>query len=536
MNFKYISLVFVLAFGTMQSAIAQQIPTLNQYIFNPYSYNPATAGSSTVANLYLNYRRQWNNMPGAPLMMLGTYDMPVSKGSAGVGAQLGAEKSGLNTNIGGKLSYAYHLPLNKDKSMKLSFGLSAGFFTQQFDYARINASEQNDNTLAATNDASATAFTADAGVNFNWNRLNIGVALPQLLNANNLRTNSYIVGTNAIRSKLASSTLITARYVIGDKDGITVEPIVMARLTQKLEPQFDFAALASWKQILFVGGGYRSANGFSNLAGFNGTVGVRLAKRALLSYTVESLLTPGDNYATPLGLTHDILFGYRFGDISKEDGGMEKVKEVFKGLEEQLAKTNGRLDSASKAADTRMVAIENKPISEAADKSKVDVLESRIATLNGRLTQADQKIAELEKRPATTTTVREVSGNNSGSNTVNYPVSGTPINLGNSTKIQTVYFAVNSAVLDAKAQATLRTVANTLANMSSTAVYLNGTASQEGGKDRNMLLSMERTASVITYLKKIGVTQTILTTSAGNAASKAAVRKDRSVEIYTLGN
>jgi outer membrane protein OmpA-like peptidoglycan-associated protein len=249
----------------------------------------------------------------------------------------------------------------------------------------------------------------------------------------------------------------------------------------------------------------------------------------MISYGVESLLAPGDNYVSPFGLTHDILFGYRFGDVSKEDGGMDKFNDLIKGMEEQMAKTNARLDSTNKAIDARIAALENKP--EVADNTKA--LEGRITTINGRLNQADQKIADLEKRPAVTT--REVIREGAAS-TSNYPISGGSTGFGNAQKVQTVYFSVNSAVLDAKAKAILKTVASSLAAAGNTTVYLNGTASQEGNNATNMVLSMQRAASVTAYLKKMGVTQTILSTSAGDAASKAAVRKDRSVEIFTLGN
>jgi type IX secretion system PorP/SprF family membrane protein len=523
MNFKHIFFGLVLTAGAMQSVEAQQIQTLNQYIFNPYSYNPATAGTSSVSNLYLNYRRQWNNMPDAPISGLATYDMPISGGKAGVGVQLSTEKAGLNSNVGGKLSYAYHLGLNADKTMKLSFGLSAGFFAQQFDFTRANAVDNADTRLVANNSESATAFTADAGVNFNAGRLNIGVALPQIFNANNLRTNSYVVGTNVSRGKLVPNTLISARYLIGKKEGITVEPIVMARLaSDKLEPQFDVALLSSWKQTLFLGAGYRSANVFANTAGINGTVGVRVAQRATIAYNVESLLNTSDNYASPLGLTHDILFGYRFGDVSKEDV-TDKTKEVFKGIDDRLARANARIDSLGKADGDRIAALENKP--EPVNNTKE--LESRVNSLNGRMGQAEGEIRDLKNRPTGSTIIQQPAS------TGNY---STSVNLGAATKLQTVYFAVNSSELDKKAKNILNQVATELTSRGGSVVYLKGTASQEGDKGRNMILSLERSAAVLSYLQKRGVTQTILTTSEGEEASKAAVRKDRSVEIYTLGN
>jgi type IX secretion system PorP/SprF family membrane protein len=531
MNFKYIFLPFVLAFVAIQNLEAQQIATLNQYIYNPYIYNAAVAGTNG-GNVYLNHRRQWNNMPGAPLTVLGSFDMLLGGGRSGVGMQLGGEKAGLNTDLSGKMSYAYHIPFDAAGKTKLSFGLSAGFFTQQFDLGRANASEQNDRSIEAGDGLSATAFTADAGLNFKWDRLNIGVSGLQLFSPNNLRNRGYVVGQDAQRTNLVPNVLMSARYLIGNKDGISVEPIVMVRTSKNQPVQVDLNALASWKQTVYLGAGYRSASGTNNVAGYNATLGMRVGKQVLISYGVESQLNTADNYASPFGLTHDILLGYRFGDAGKDEA-LEKAKETMRALENQVAMVSSKNDSLAKLNNDRLSNLEN--MTDALEKSKLnsDGLSREVSTLKSRLGSAESKIADLNNRPQTVVQSSapayiESSSNNSGN--TNYAISG----LNNANKLNSVFFAVNSSELSANAKRTLQTVANTLQNRSG-AVVLNGAASQEGDKGKNMVLSMERSAAVKAYLERLGVKQTIFISPMGEEASKAAVRKDRRVDIATIG-
>jgi outer membrane protein OmpA-like peptidoglycan-associated protein len=339
-----------------------------------------------------------------------------------------------------------------------------------------------------------------------------------------LRGNTNVVGSTTNRTTLVPNVLGTVRYEFGKREGITVEPIVMLRSSQNQPIQFDIAALASWKQILFVSAGYRSANVFTNTAGINGSVGVRMGKRVLFSYGIESLIASfeKDNYLTPFGLTHDILLAYKFGDVGKEEES-SKIKDMFDRLDKQddkLGKVNARIDSLGKTHDERIAALESKP--EPVDKTKE--LGDRVGQLNNRVGQVEKDVKDLQNRPTTTTTT-----------TPNYTTT-IPGFSGNATKLETVYFNVNSSELTAAAKKELKAVASSLeGKRSNLVVYVTGNASAEGDKSQNMLLSMERSAVVKSYLEKLGVKQPIFVGSVGEASSNGAVSKDRRVDIFTIG-
>jgi type IX secretion system PorP/SprF family membrane protein len=523
MNIKsIITILCGLTVGT--AAYAQQIPTHNQYILNRYLYNPAAAGA-TDGGIYLNHKRQWDNIPFAPVTTTGTFDMPIQNTRVGIGVQLYSDRAHLVNNTGGGVTYAYHLPLNKAKDMQVSVGLTAGVVNQSFDFTRATVEDLNDNA-ALRNTAQSVAFNANLGLNFKYKGLNIGVAVPQIANSNA----KYVTQvSDKVRYQFERHILGMASYKIGKTDGITVEPSVLVRSVAGLPMQFDLNALATWKETFFVGAGYRSANLFSRSAGVNGTVGFNIKNRIMLAYSLEGLTDTKE--AGNFGTSHELMVAYKFGGANREmEDKIKRLQERADGHDNAIATTNKRVDSLQTSNDGRITALENKTKDQ---DGKIANNNTMITQQGGRVEKSEKDIKDLQGRMSNVE-------NNSKNNNTQVIRSGSDIAY---KKMGAVYFNTNSSELTAEGKSALNALKAALQDKRGNfMIYIAGNASEEGSADANLLLSMRRSAAVKNFLTKAGVQQPILVLANGEEVPETATQKrekdrkeNRRVDIFISG-
>lgn len=167
----------LIVLGTLCSALnskAQLDPMSSQYYNNRYQGNASFAGMEHGVNLNVGYRSMWNNIPGAPVTQVLTFDYGFQR--SGVGLNVLNDKAGLQRQTKVLASYAYHLPLNDQN--KLHFGVSLGFTTQRLSTSDINGNP-NDVLVGQYNDRQ-TYVDGDFGVAFTSNRLTLQASLPNL--------------------------------------------------------------------------------------------------------------------------------------------------------------------------------------------------------------------------------------------------------------------------------------------------------------------------------------------------------------------
>ncbi len=513
MKAKYILLSGLMGIGLTVSA--QQIPTLNQYTYNRFLYNPAVAGATGDPIIALSHKRQWDNMPSAPVTTQLVFDMPFGT-NIGVGGQLFSDRSHLINNTGGMATFAYYLPLDAKKETKLSFGLSAGVVYQGFDFQRATVEDLTDNAILK-DVGSSVAFNANVGLNFKYKGLNLGLAVPQVANSN--AKYSTQVSDN-IRYQFERHWIGMASYKFGDVSKITVEPNLMVRSVAGLPMQFDFGALANWKETFQVGAGYRSANVFNNTAGINFTAGFNLKKQLGIAYTVETLLdgTQAGNF----GASHEVMITYRFS-------ANREAAEKIKALEDRLAAnekkadaaltTATRADSIGKISEERVGALEkrtDKVEGTAKDLEKQTALNSsNIKDLQGRVATSEKDISDLKSRKVEAT-----------SNNIAYK------------KMAQVFFENGKSDLTAASKAELQALKEALDNKKGNfMIYIAGHASNSGSAQANMLLSVRRSGAVKRYLESLGVKQPVLVMANGAEMNETEKEQgtDRRVDVFLSG-
>jgi len=169
---------FLFAAGTLflGSVQAQILPLNAQYFQNRYLVNPSMAGINEGFNINGSFRKQWSNIPGAPITQSVTLDQQVHK--VGWGVNIYNEKSGGIQRTKAVGTFAYHLPLNSD-DQKLNFGISFGASQDKLDLNSVRNSDINDPSIARFNDR-GYYLDGDFGISYTSKGLTVEGAVPNM--------------------------------------------------------------------------------------------------------------------------------------------------------------------------------------------------------------------------------------------------------------------------------------------------------------------------------------------------------------------
>src|SRR6478609_9644485 len=125
---KRLAPLFFLLFLCVSTFVsAQQTLVYNHYFLNPFLYNPSYIAPSGYSEVYLNYRKQWSGIKGAPTTGTFNLQIPLSY-KAGFGVTAYQDKAGALVTTSGLLSFSYQIFFGQKVSMtnKLGFGISIG--------------------------------------------------------------------------------------------------------------------------------------------------------------------------------------------------------------------------------------------------------------------------------------------------------------------------------------------------------------------------------------------------------------------------
>lgn len=252
MNIKYLFVLFGLI--NINTALAQLSPMGNMYFYNQYLGNPAMAGATEKVNLNLLFRKQFNEVPNAPIYQMFTGEFAYTDRAA-VGLNVDLSKSGLinYTRIMG--TYAYHLPVSN--TGKLHFGISVGVAKESINSADITA-ENYDPVVNRFNDK-GYRLDGDFGVAFTDEKLNVQATWLNLHNQLNTDPN-FVAGINY------ATFLTAASYKIPAGKDLTVEPKVVYRGIKGMDNIVEGGFGLTYQQKFNLFGLYHSTN--------NATVGL----------------------------------------------------------------------------------------------------------------------------------------------------------------------------------------------------------------------------------------------------------------------
>lgn len=278
-------------------ALSQQDPVYTQYQFNQMIINPAYAGARDMLAVVALRRQQWAGLSGAPETNCLSIHGPVMKKNVGLGLTIINDKMGPRNVIAAYGNAAYILKLNE--KLKLSFGISAGYNSYQFNFSRIELkSGQLNPDLSQTQ--SKGAFDINSGIYLRSKSFFVGISAMHL-NSPEMYSYEPSNSQNGILYRLNTNLIVTIGKSFTINENIVFAPTALLRTLNGVTRADANLNFLLYKR-LWLGAFYRSAIGPGGLIQFYITNNFR----AGISYDT------GLNSASRLGSGFEAMIGFDF--------------------------------------------------------------------------------------------------------------------------------------------------------------------------------------------------------------------------------
>ena len=252
---KQLFLLLIGLFLSSQVTFAQQDPLFAQYNSNSFLINPAVAGSKGNHSFNLFHRWQWVTFPGAPQTFGLTYQGMV-KDLHGIGAVLFGDITGPSARWGGKVSYAFHIPL-AERKMRLSIGLAGRIVHNTIRTDQLHLINPTDQAVINA-DQGVTSADAEFGLYFYTKKLRVGFSAPNLIQTR-IDYGEMTQGRSLVGYGFRHYFLTGAYKIPVAEEKVILEPSLMVKYVQGTTPQVDGGlTLHLLKEQLAFGIFYRS--------------------------------------------------------------------------------------------------------------------------------------------------------------------------------------------------------------------------------------------------------------------------------------
>lgn len=309
------SLILVFIFIATFS-VAQQQPFYTHHVVNPYFINPAFAGSNGT-NVYLDYRKQWVGIQGAPEYQLLTFETPLKQKNMGIGLTISNDQHNILGSTSGMFSYSYLAKISDAQQVRL--GTSIGIRQNRILFDRLQAEDMSESSLFLSNQ-NGTNFDANFGVNYELKKFQLGATVSQLLGSSYNYQNSY--NQDDLSFSLIKHYMIVAKYeftLIPDK--LNLSPIILGRSAQGVPFQFDGNLKFDYKDFAWLNLAYKHQVGYSF------AIGTVLENNLTIGYSYEMSSNELVNHNSG---THEVIFGFKFNKSNGKGAGGLSNKELKK--------------------------------------------------------------------------------------------------------------------------------------------------------------------------------------------------------------
>ena len=313
-------------------AIAQQQPQYTQYLINNYILNPALTGIENYTDVKISHRHQWVGLQDAPVTTYLTlhtplgkkddritatsFDMPgenprgknywqdyeAAKPHSGIGLKLLNDRTGPLNRFAGYVSYAYHVGISAQTS--IAVGFEAGVQDIFLNRDKLDFGAANPIDPAVYNSGEINSLKPDFGAGI-WvysADYFIGLSAQQII------PQKIYFSENTVKQqqgKLVPHLFATAGYRFLINDDISMIPSVMLKYVQPTPLQLDINTKFQYRDLLWVGAGYRIKDGF------NGLLGLNVSNTFNVSYSYDYTTSPLNTITKG---THEIVLGFLIGN------------------------------------------------------------------------------------------------------------------------------------------------------------------------------------------------------------------------------
>lgn len=274
--------------------MAQQLPLSSLYTVNKFQINSAYAGFNSCTEGFLSHRRQWIGINGAPVTNYLSLHSGVGK-NIGIGANIVLDKTDIISKFNGTFSFAYRVRLGDDHNIR--FGLSAGVFQLSASTSSAIVDDPSDEIIQSGNQSSM-AFSNEFSVFYNYKKLQIGVSIPQVVET----YANFDVNDSPGGFQLTRHIVGFAEYDISLGEKLSFQPSVLFKTAAGKQNQLDLNGQISYKQLFYVGAGYRSS------AGLLARIGLNIKDVFTVAYAYEFASNNVNSYSSG---SHEIMLGIK---------------------------------------------------------------------------------------------------------------------------------------------------------------------------------------------------------------------------------
>ncbi len=234
-------------------AIAQHTPITSQYLFNGLLINPAYSGSRDAFTANLTHRQQWVGFQGAPVTQLLSVHSPVKNKSLGLGITVFNDRIGVSRETGVMTSYAYRMRMPRGK---ISLGLGLGLSSSRSNWQDVPLQQQNDISFAPQ-ERRIIRPNFSTGAYYYSRQTFIGLSIPFLLKQRSVKPSEHASAyTRAVNMQ---PMLFGGRLMNVNKD-LKLKPSMLLRYTPQAGLQGDLSANLILRDVVWIGGSYRSGD------------------------------------------------------------------------------------------------------------------------------------------------------------------------------------------------------------------------------------------------------------------------------------
>jgi type IX secretion system PorP/SprF family membrane protein len=292
--FTFLVLIF---FSSVVSG--QQVATYSQYMFNGLAINPAYAGSHEALSMSVLGRFQNVGLPGAPNTQTFSAHSPLLNKRVGLGLLVIHDELSVIGQTGVHFSYAYRLPIKKDKST-LSFGLQGGVSMYNADYTKLelfNSAQNGTPDPAFSQDIREARPNIGAGVYYTTPVSYIGLSMPSMLN------NVFDRGSDYSTVYQNVPIILTGGYVFTLNRILKFKPNFLFKMVDGDPVEFDINANMLFDEVIWFGVSYKSSKQIVMLT--------QLKINDQLQFGYSYTISAGAIRTAELG-SHEVMLNYRF--------------------------------------------------------------------------------------------------------------------------------------------------------------------------------------------------------------------------------
>lgn len=291
---KKLLFILVILISGLGPTRAQQDAIYSQYMFNPFAINPAYAGSRDAFSAVLLHRAQWLGLDGAPQTSSLAVHSPFRGTNMAAGLNLFSDRLGPTSNFGAAATYAYHLNLRKGK---LSLGVRAGIYSSTLDRSQLDYYQGGD-PYDQGGGVNATVPSFDFGVYYYGTKVFAGLSATHLGGSNALYNNDSQIALDLDQHYIAFGGV-----ALPISKNVIMRPTTYLKYVVGSPFNADVNVSFLFKQIFWLGAGYRSSGSINLLAEFNITPFLRMG------YSYDAIVSSLRKHN--IG-THELFIGIDF--------------------------------------------------------------------------------------------------------------------------------------------------------------------------------------------------------------------------------